>query len=139
MPALYNYRIFISHAWKYGNEYDRLVQLLDSAPWFSYYNYSAPKEKPLALSSPNASHQEIARAITAKIQQAQVVLVIGGMYTLYHEWMQYEVDEALRMRKPIIAIMPWGSSFMPTTLSAKATCIVNWRTGSIVTAIRNLV
>ena len=80
MPALYDYRIFISHAWRYGDEYNRLVSLLNSSPWFSYYNYSAPKEKPLALSSSHASSHEIAQAITAKIQRAQVVLVIGGLW-----------------------------------------------------------
>ena len=136
MPALYDYRIFISHAWKYGEEYDRLVRLLDAAPWFSYYNYSAPKEKPLELSRPNASSQEIGRAITEKIKHAQVVLVIGGMYTNYHNWMQYEVDEALRMGKPIIAIMPWGSSYIPVDLRTKASKVVGWNTVSIVTAIR---
>ena len=47
MPSLYDYRIFISHAWKYGDDYNRLVNLLDQARYFSYYNYSAPKEKPL--------------------------------------------------------------------------------------------
>lgn len=51
MPALYPYRIFISHAWKYGDEYSRIVSMLDNAPYFSYYNYSAPQEKPLQLSS----------------------------------------------------------------------------------------
>ena len=45
MPNLYDYRIFISHAWKYGSAYDSLVTLLNNAPYFSYYNYSAPKEK----------------------------------------------------------------------------------------------
>ena len=79
MPALYDYRIFISHAWRYGDEYNRLVNLLDASPWFSYYNYSAPKEKPLALSSPHASYHEIAQAITAKIQRAEAKGV-------YHLW-----------------------------------------------------
>ena len=138
MPALYDYRIFISHAWRYGDEYNRLVNLLDASPWFSYYNYSAPKEKPLALSSPHASYHEIAQAITAKIQRAQVVLVIGGMYTLYHDWMKYEVDEALRMGKPIIVIMPWGSSYIPVDLRAKASKVVGWNATSIVSAIREL-
>lgn len=69
MPALYDYRIFISHAWKYGEDYDRLVSMLDHSPWFSFYNYSAPQEKPLALSSSNATDAEIEQAITAKIQK----------------------------------------------------------------------
>mgnify|MGYP003186821096 FL=1 len=44
MPNLYNYRLFISHAWKYGPDYIRLVNLLDNASYFSYHNYSAPRE-----------------------------------------------------------------------------------------------
>jgi len=59
MPALYPYRIFISHAWKYGDEYSRIVSMLDNAPYFSYYNYSAPQEKPLQLSSACATDAEI--------------------------------------------------------------------------------
>lgn len=106
--------------------------------WFSFYNYSAPQEKPLALSSSNATDAEIEQAITAKIKNAQVVLVIGGMYELYHKWMKYEVDEAMRMGKPIIAIMPWGQSYMPVELQAKATQIVGWNSTSIVKAIRDL-
>ena len=46
MPKLYDYRLFISHAWKYGDSYKRLTDLLDKAPNFQYYNFSAPKEKP---------------------------------------------------------------------------------------------
>ena len=90
------------------------------------------------LSSSNATDAEIEQAITAKIKNAQVVLVIGGMYELYHKWMKYEVDEAMRMGKPIIAIMPWGQSYMPVELQAKATQIVGWNSTSIVKAIRDL-
>lgn len=52
MPALYPYRIFISHAWKYGDEYSRIVSMLDNAPYFSYYNYSAPQESPCSFPLP---------------------------------------------------------------------------------------
>ena len=139
MPSLYSYRIFISHAWQYGYEYDRLVSLLNNAPLFTYYNYSAPKEKPLELSSRRASSAEIERAITNKIAHAQVTLVLGGMYTLYHDWMQYEIDESYRMNKPIIAIRPWGQQNMPGYLIQRADRLVNWNSASIVAAIRELV
>lgn len=139
MPPLYNYRIFISHAWKYNEDYRRLVALLDNAPLFEYYNYSAPQEKPLQLSSPQASTFEIKNAISQKIKNAQVVLVLGGMYYEYHSWMKYEVDEAERMNKPIIVIMPWGNKIMPIELSQQANIIVGWSTNSIINAIRSLV
>ena len=139
MPNLYDYRIFISHAWKYGEEYMRLVQLLDQAPNFSYYNYSAPKERPLELTSEWASKSEIQRAISNKIGKAQIELVLGGMYADYHDWMQYEVDEAKRMGKPILLIKPWGQTMIPRYLQDVADDIVGWNTDSIVSAIRRLV
>ena len=42
MPQLKIYDLFISHAWKYGEEYDRLISLLNAAPYFYYRDYSAP-------------------------------------------------------------------------------------------------
>lgn len=46
MPSLKTYDIFISHAWRYGSDYEHLVNLLDSALFFNYRNYSAPKINP---------------------------------------------------------------------------------------------
>lgn len=138
MPALFNYHIFISHAWKYGGEYERLVNLLNGAPYFSYLNYSAPRHKPLQnLDSTDVrTKAEIRAAIDRKIAPCSCILVISGMYAAYREWMQYEIDAAKRMGKPIIAISPWGGSVMPVAVSSAATKIVGWNTSSIVSAIR---
>ena len=103
MPTLYDYRLFISHAWKYGADYDNLVKLLNNANYFSYRNYSAPREKPLFPAGTPATNAEIRRLITQKIAPSQITIVIAGMYTSYREWMQYEIDESVRMGKPILA------------------------------------
>lgn len=68
MPDLKTYDLFISHAWKYGEEYSRLVSLLKGAPYFKYRNYSAPEDKPLQnLDSSDVTTQaQIAAAIKTK-------------------------------------------------------------------------
>ena len=139
MPLLYDYRLFISHAWKYGYAYTDLVGLLDKAKYFSYYNYSAPIEKPLFPAGTPATNAEIRRLITQKIAPSQITIVIAGMYTSYREWMQYEIDESVRMGKPILGIRPWGNTIVPTYVSSYANEIVGWNTDSIVSAIRRLV
>lgn len=138
MPTLFNYHIFISHAWRYGAEYERLVRLLDSAPYFSYFNYSAPEDKPLQnLDSTDVrTKSEIKSAIARKINCSSCVLVISGMYYTYREWMQYEIDYAYKNGTPIIAVIPWGSQVIPTAVKEKASKIVGWNTDSIVSAIR---
>lgn len=141
MPKLYDYRIFISHAWKYGKDYTRLVGLLDDGKNFSYYNYSAPKEKPLFPEGTPLNNKKIADKITNKISPSQITIVIAGMYVAYKDWIQYEIDESKRMGKPILGINPYGQSQGPTPkyVSENANMMVNWSTDSIVSAIRTLV
>lgn len=138
MPALKTYDLFISHAWKYGDEYDRLVELLDNANNFSWRNYSAPKQKPLQNldSSDVKTKSEITSAISRKISPANVVVVISGMYANNREWMEKEIEIAQDYKKPIIAIKPWGNSNIPVYITNIATITVNWNTDSIVNAIR---
>ncbi len=51
MPQLYPYRIFISHAWDYDEEYYALEQKLKDHPNFRCHNYSVPKHDPLETTS----------------------------------------------------------------------------------------
>ena len=139
MPSLYDYRLFVSHAWKYGDNYNKLINLLDNAKYFSYYNYSAPSQKPLFPPGTPKTNQQIREMITNKIRPAQVVIVISGMYAAYSDWMQYEIDEAVRMKKPIIGVYPWGQINAPYAVTSVATEMVRWNTDSIVSAIRRLV
>lgn len=138
MPSLKTYDLFISHAWKYGDDYNRLVDLLDDANNFCYRNYSAPKDKPLGNldGSDVTNKSEITSAIERKISPVNAVLIISGMYYNNRKWMQAEIDIALEKNKPIIAIKPWGNEVMPKEVSAAADTIVGWNTSSIVDAIR---
>ncbi|MGE9941114.1 TIR domain-containing protein [Bariatricus sp. SGI.161] len=139
MPYLYDYRLFISHAWKYGDNYKRLTQLLDDANYFSYINYSAPKEKPLFPAGTPKTSSQIRDLISNKIRPSQITIVISGMYAAYSDWMQYEIDESIRMGKPILGIYPWGQVNAPSYVTNNADEMVRWNTDSIVSAIRRLV
>lgn len=138
MPSLKPYHLFISHAWKYGEDYTRLVNLLNSAPNFEYLNYSAPSDKPLQNldSSEVTTKSQIKGAIDRKISPVHAVIVISGMYANNREWMEYEIHSAQNYGKPIIAIKPYGNQLIPTYITSIASCTVNWNADSIVSAIR---
>lgn len=138
MPELKTYDIFISHAWKYGDEYDCLVNLLDQYPLFSYRNYSAPADKPLQnLDGTDViAKQMIMRAINRKIAPVNAVLVVSGMYCVYRDWMEFEINCAREKGKPIIAVRPWGAERVPQYVQAVADTVVGWNATSIVAAIR---
>lgn len=136
MPSLKTYDLFISHAWKYGLEYDRLTAMLDSAPYFYYRNYSAPEDKPLVSPGYVVTNSILKDCINKKIRPVNVVIVLSGMYYYYHDWMQVEMDIAHSYHKPIIAIKPWGNQFVPQQIVNVSNTVVNWNTDTIVSAIR---
>ncbi len=136
MPALKTYDLFISHAWKYGDEYYGLVGLLNMASNFYYRDYSAPEHKPLILTGTHVPDKHIVDAIARKIRPVNCVLVLSGMYAAHREWIQAEIEIAQYYNKPIIGVIPRGQERLPNTVMEVAWEAVRWNTDSIVSAIR---
>jgi len=132
MPALTNYKLFISHAWDYHDDYKRLVKLLDDANWFAKSNFSVPRDDKFGRMSRSQLEEEIKQ----QIRPVNCFLALGGVYMSYSDWIQFELDYAISIEKPIIGIKPWGNTNVSTAVSSVAKEIVNWNTDSIITAIR---
>ena len=136
MPALRNYDLFVSHAWRYHDEYDRLEQLLKSAPNFQFRNFSVPKHDPLIDPGTRVGQQKLEALLDAQVRPVQCVLVIAGMYAAHRFWIDKEVGFAQYYDKPIIGVRPWGQERVPESVQAAAVEMVGWNTDSIVDAIR---
>ncbi|NRF71223.1 TIR domain-containing protein [Aquincola sp. S2] len=136
MPQLRNYDIFISHAWRYGDAYYRLVDLLDAAPYFQYRNYSAPEHDPLADPNTTVGQRKLEAMINAQVRPVQCVLVIAGMYAAHRFWIDKEIAYANYYSKPIIGVIPWGQQRVPQSVQFSSHEMVHWNTDSIVSAIR---
>lgn len=137
MPS--NYRLFISHAWRYGDQYDKLVSLLEADPYFHYSNYSIPKDDP--VHNTPYEHQ-LYEAIKNKIQGTHIVVILAGVYATYSKWINKEIKIAkteFLTPKPIVAIEPWDSEKASKLVKENADVLVKWNTKSIVSGIRSVV
>lgn len=131
MPALRQYKVFISHAWDYNDDYYRLEKFLNEAPNFVWTNLSVPEHDPIASSA------KLTAALNDQMRPANVFLILCGMYVAHSDWINYEINFARRIGRPIIGIRPWGSERIPEAVQNAATEIVGWNTDSIVSAIRS--
>ena len=130
------YNLFISHSWSYGDDYDRLTNLLDQRSYFSYMNYSVPKDDPVHNADNDA---ELEEAIKNHMRPCHVVLVMAGVYSTYSKWINTEIDlakEGFSSAKPLLAVKPRGNTNVSSVVREAAAEIVNWNTESIVAAIR---
>lgn len=134
------YNIFVSHSWSYGDQYERLINLLEAkrSRTFDFRNYSVPKDNPIH-DAPNSKMLKV--AIKRQMSPASVVLILAGVYSTYSTWINYEIDIAKNgfiNKKPIIAIEPWGSERTSSVVKGAAEIVVKWNSSAIITAIQTL-
>jgi hypothetical protein len=133
MPQLYPYRIFISHAWDYNDEYYRMEKMMKEFPNFDFRNYSVPQHDPFDDGT------KLTKKLRDQMEPVQVVIVLAGMYAAHSDWIGFEIDEAVRMKKPIIGVRPWGQERVPQKVQDAATVMHGWNIGPIVDSIRSFV
>lgn len=132
------YNIFLSHSWSYSDVYENLIKLLEKAPYFSFKDYSVPKNDPIH-NAPNS--QALYEAIKNQMIPCHVVLIMAGVYATYSAWIKKEIKIAnteFSNPKPIIAVKPWAQTNISSVVVENANKIVGWNTDSIVSAIREL-
>jgi hypothetical protein len=138
-PVLYyRYRLFISHAWDYCDDYERLQALLNARPDFHWENLSVPHDNPLQSSVQlPKSYRYLVRQLDARIRQVDCVLVLAGMYVKHRGWIQSEIEAAQAFSKRIIAVEPRSQERFPAEVMNAAHASVGWNTNSIISAIRD--
>jgi len=135
MPALKNYRLFISHSWAYDDQYDRLVELLKEQPNFLWSDHSVPKDDPIHNAP---SVEKLKEAIKGQMNGVNCVLILAGVYSSYSRWIQREIELAKELGKPIVAIEYWGAERTSQVVKDAADVVVRWNSSSIVEAIRKV-
>src|ERR1700761_9455508 len=102
MPELKQYRLFASHAWHRSEDYVRIFEFLDAARYFDYANYSVPVSR--AFDGLNTN--QLREQLKSQIRPVQCVIILAGMYVSYSEWINFEIEFANSLNKPIIGVKP---------------------------------
>ncbi len=134
------YNIFISHAWKYTEHYNKIVQWLDEAQdegKFIWKNYSVPEHDPLVDPNSSVGKTKLKSELNEQIRPASKVIILAGMYAAYSDWIDYELTTAVNMDKYIIGVKPWGQERIPTIITNNSDTIVGWNKDSVINAILN--
>lgn len=131
----HDYAIFVSHSWDYGQEYARLIRLLEEADGFNFRNYSVPQEEKFDTETDD----ELEEVLQEKqIKPSSVVVVLAGIYSTHSDWIEKEIRIAGEEGKPILGVEPWGNDRTSNLVERHAAEMVGWNTDSIVEGIRDL-
>lgn len=123
-------RVFVSHAFAQADDYDRVFEYLESSHNFYYRNCSNPE---LRVTDRDAMKDELRKQISI----SEVVIVPSGLYRQHQELIDFQLNCASGLDKPIIVLESFGvKQKLPVQLEALSDEIVEWNERSIADAIR---
>lgn len=112
-------RIFVS----YYYEKDRAIKRLLKA-WSKNDKFDIEFDDMSAdVSLATKTDDELKQELTARISESDIVLVLIGSNTHSRKWVDYEVEEAVRLAKPIVAVKQDRSNISPKKLKGVG---ANW-------------
>lgn len=132
MAAIKTFKIFISHGFKANEDYDRLVETLDT-----YFTYGHS-----VISTPaDARHRKLSKSgleseLRTQIRNANIFIALDGLYRQEDPWARYELEYAVSLGKPILALRMRNVKDLSKILENVATLPLGWNpdvlAGSIV-------
>ena len=128
--------LFISHSWHYNESYEQLKKLLNDRGYFSFRDYSVPKDDPIEIRTESKYKEKLRNGIINQMVFCDVVILIAGKYATYSDSIKMELEIAKEMGKPILAIRPYGAEQTSSLAEEYADKTVSWNADSIVNAIR---
>jgi hypothetical protein len=124
------FKLFVSHLWQDQDDYFRVFEYLESTTNFYYLNYSKPAQKPAG------TKEDLKAELRRQIEPAETVIILSSMYEDFREWIEFEVNAAQAMNKPLIVMERFGTGDVPDWLRDRADEIGEWNHRSIEDAVR---
>ena len=124
-------RLFVSHVFAPSDDYLRVFEYLESSHNFYYRNCSDPAQRG------TGERDKLKDELRRQIALAEVVIVPSAQYSAYRDWIDFQLNCAKGLDKPVIVLETFGvKQKMPVQLEALADEIVEWNERDIADAIR---
>lgn len=137
---LASYDIFITHSWRYHEDWLRMGELLDGMSDLSWRNFSVPWHDPAMKPSTELGNQFICDNLENQIIPAHGVILLTGVYAVNscRKWLDFELELARKYKKGVVGVAPYGATAFPMEMRPLCDRAVEWNAGKIIDAIDEL-
>jgi len=128
MGKLKCYDIFVTHAWRFHDDWRRFSELLDKAPGVNWRNFSLPWHDPAMNANSEVGGRFIRDFLESQITPVHAVVLLSGVYSIAsaRRWFDMEVEMALKLHKPLIGIPAIGEASVPSDVAVLCDACCSW-------------
>jgi len=143
MEQLKCYDIFLTHAWRFHDDWTKLSELLDRASGVTWRNFSLPWHDPAMNANTDVGGRFIRDFLETQIIPVHAVVLLTGVYSIVsaRRWFDLEVEMARKHNKPLIGVPAIGETLIPDEVANLCDASCHWDARQLLTTIdqvRNL-
>jgi hypothetical protein len=131
------YDLFIAHAWRYHDDWIRLVDLLDESLDQSWRNFSVPWYDPALDFNTKAGKDIIYSRLEQQIIPACCVILLCGVHDnkSARRWIEIEIEMARKHAKRIIGLPAFGKLSMSPDAAALVDIASPWNPAQLISVL----
>lgn len=120
--------LFISHAWRYHDDWSRLSALLDAHDPYAWRNFSLPWFDPALNPATHSGGETLRWSLESQIIPAHAMILLSSVFAQQgsRKWIDFEVAMARKHSKPILALPVWGEPEVPSEVADIADVVAAW-------------
>ncbi len=140
MERTQNYDIFITHAWRFHDDWVKFSDLMNTIPSLAWRNFSLPWHDPAVSPNTEVGGRFIREFLESQIMPAHVVILLVGVFEIRsaRRWVDMEVDMAKKHNKPIIGIPAINKEIVPPEVSEMCDVISGWDGDQLIVSMRDV-
>jgi hypothetical protein len=128
MEKLKCHDIFLTHAWRFHDDWTKFSELMDNTPEIVWRNFSLPWHDPAMNANTEVGGRFIRDFLESQIIPVHAVVLLTGVYAINsaRRWFDLEVEMARKHNKPLIGIPAFGATTVPDEVSSVCDACCEW-------------
>ena len=137
MTPLKTYDLFLTHAWRYHEDWTRISDMLDGLAGISWRNFSVPWHDPAMDPNSSVGGKFIRDVLETQIIPVHGVILLSGVYAVNsaRRWVELEIEMARKLNKPVIGVPAIECNEVPESVRSFCDACVGWDAQAVIDAL----
>ena len=124
-------RVFVTHAWRDSDDYNRVFEYLESARNFFYRNYATPDHAPVG------DKEKLKEDLRKQIGPVEAVIAVAAMLKQDQALLHFQMVYGQSLHRPVLLLPVFGQVLnMPAAFQGLADESLQWDERALVDALR---